>query len=104
MVNDPDYPLPEWASALANGEYVLGAQLPTRDGRRIGNAHIIATVVKDMSLIGLSTTEQVHTVLTDAGSEARLTVGELGEMFWPPVFVSDVGEVIERFARPPEPQ
>lgn len=33
--------LPEWAIGKAGGLYLIGAQLPTRDGRRMGNAHII---------------------------------------------------------------
>ena len=31
-------PVPEWAIDRAKGKLVLGAQLPTRDGRKCGNA------------------------------------------------------------------
>lgn len=94
--NYEDYPIPDWAIGRCNGEYVLGAQLPTRDGRRCGNAHII-----HIEPARWDKTVLVHTVLTDAGSEMRLTANELNEAFYPPKWVSSVDDVIRRFKRIP---
>lgn len=69
-------PLPEWAVRRATGDYFEQcAALPTRDGRRTGNATVI------------SVDNGVALVRTDAGNEMRLTQNELEELFWPPVFV-----------------
>lgn len=86
-------PLPPWAIGYAKGEYVLGAQLPTRDGRRCGNAHIIDQSVEPVH------GQTVFQILTDAGSDMRLLASEIYELFYPPVWVSDVGEVIRKFGR-----
>lgn len=95
MVEDfeyEDYPIPEWAVGVCKGDYVLGAQLPTRDGRRCGNAHIIHIVPApwDESV-------SVHTVLTDAGTTMKLTRNELEELFHSPMWISSVEEVIRKF-------
>lgn len=82
-------PLPEWAVGYAKGNYVLGAQLPTRDGRVCGNGHIVE----------IDALAHVYTVLTDAGSEMHCLKEELMELFYPPVWVSDVKEVIRKFSR-----
>jgi len=90
-----EVPLPEWAVGHADGQYVLGAQLPTRDGRRMGNAHIIST---------LSPANQCEaefnqfTILTDAGTEMVMNGRELAECFYPPQYVSDVKEVLRKFS------
>ena len=86
---DTTIPLPEWAAGLAKGELVMGAQLPTKDGRRIGNAHIVDI---DETPYG-----DMYTVLTDAGNYLALGGAEVGELFFPPRYVSNVGEVIARF-------
>lgn len=86
--------VPGWATGTTDGKLVLGAQLSTKDGRRVGNAHII--------LVGPSRWEPdvtVYTVLTDAGNEMILLSSEIAEMFHPPRYVSDVAEVIKRFKR-----
>lgn len=94
--NYEDYPIPHWAINNCDGTYVLGAQLPTRDGRRCGNAHIIhiEPAIWDKSV-------SVHTVLTDAGNEMRLTADEINELFHPPKWISSVDDVINRFKRIP---
>lgn len=84
--------LPEWAIGLAHGKFVLGAHLATRDGRRMGNGHIIA-----INPAHWDETKEVFTVLTDAGNEARLTLEELNSSFYPPCWISDVDRVLKRF-------
>lgn len=84
-------PLPEWATALAHGLYVLGSQLPTRDGRRMGNAHIVDTYYSE------PLDETIYVILTDAGNTARLTQSELEECFYPPKYISDVSSVRAKF-------
>ena len=94
-------PLPPWAIDRARGKPVLGAQLPTRDGRRCGNAHIV-----DIAEPGegeWSMGQPVYHLLTDAGSEMRMTFSEMREQFYPPVWVSDVNAVWRKFGPRPEP-
>jgi len=86
------YPIPDWAMTSCNGGYVLGAQLPTRDGRRCGNAHII-----HIEPARWDETVLIHTVLTDAGNTMKLTLNELGELFYPPMWFSSVDDVVRRF-------
>lgn len=91
MIGDP---IPEWAVRKAYGILNIGAQLPTRDGRRVGNAHIIDVMCK--------TAPQFHdayTVLTDAGNRFVMTAEEIADAFWPPVWIADIGEVIVKFSR-----
>lgn len=87
-----DYPIPDWAIGRCNGAYVLGAQLPTRDGRRCGNAHII-----DIEPASWDKTVLVHIALTDAGNTMKLTLNELEELFYPPMWISPVKGVIRKF-------
>lgn len=84
-------PLPGWAIGLAHGLYVLGSQLPTRDGRRMGNAHIIDTKYSE------PLDQTVYAVLTDAGNTLRMTQEELEECFYPPKYISDVSNVLNNF-------
>jgi len=86
--------LPPWAIGLAHGQLVVGAQLPTRDGRRCGNAHIIE--VED-GYLGMNML--VYTVLTDAGGRMRLTASEADELFHPPRYVCELSEVLRKFDR-----
>lgn len=83
---------PEWAVRSTNGELVLGASLPTRDGRRCGNAHIINSKFP----IGTDF-KQEYVVLTDAGTEMILNEAEVIELFHPPQWVSNVEEVKRKF-------
>lgn len=72
--------LPEWADALLDGEWVQYAQLQTKDGRRMGNAIILAveTVVWDDLPV------ELHWIITDFGTICRMTERELAWQFHPP--------------------
>jgi hypothetical protein len=85
-------PLPEWAIDRTDGTLYNGVQLPTRDGRRCGNAHVIGFSA-NYKTTGLN----VYHVLTDAGTVMRLTEGEVTELFYPPKWVSRVPDVIRKF-------
>jgi hypothetical protein len=83
--------IPPWAVARAYGFLVEGAQLPTRDGRKIGNAHII---------YANSDPEGKYQILTDAGNIVHLSGSEVRTLFHSPIYVSDVAEVIHKFYTP----
>jgi len=84
--------IPNWATKAINGELEIGAQLPTRDGRQIGNAYIIRTILSaDM--------EMFYLVLTDAGNQVFFTAQEINELFHPPQWVGDLDEIIRKFSR-----
>lgn len=95
--HDPLHPsvfdlMPHWANGTCDGQLVLGAQLPTRDGRRTGNAHIIA--------IGPAKWDErvtLYTVLTDAGTTLKLMAEEVVELYYQPKWTSDVNEVLQKF-------
>jgi hypothetical protein len=72
--------LPDWATGTTTS-WCVGAQLRTKDGRRLGNA-----VIASYRLGKLSPWE----VVTDAGTTLRLDEAELDELFWPPSWVMDV--------------
>lgn len=80
---DPnDFPLPEWAVRRSDGNFMeVGAQLATRDGRRLGNAYVD-------EIRG----PQLATVVTDMGSRLTLTLRELEELFHPPSYVMHLDE------------
>lgn len=80
--------IPDWA-IKASSELQLGSQLCTRDGRIVGNAHIIEWCPPGIPY---------HRVLTDAGTKLNLTEREIGELFYPPRWVSDVNEVKRKFS------
>jgi hypothetical protein len=71
--------LPDWATGTTTS-WCVGAQLRTKDGRRLGNA-----VIASYRLGELSPWE----VVTDAGTTLRLDGAELDELFWPPSWVMD---------------
>jgi hypothetical protein len=86
--------LPEWAIGRAHGEFVEGAQLPTKDGRLMGNAHIIKIVpaLKDAPSLN-------HLILTDAGNTFVMSKNELEDRFHPPEYVSSVKDILRKFWR-----
>lgn len=111
--DDPDYhaamlameefelshgPIPDWAVAR-NWDYSLvpGAQLCTRDGRRMGNAHIISRESKDYG-VPTGSIEVFH-CLTDAGAKFTFTEPELLSAFHVGDWISDPQRVIKDFDR-----
>lgn len=75
--------LPEWAEMKAHGNYKhIRAALPTRDGRKTGNA-VNAGVHRNPDHL-LPT---VYYVVTDAGNIIRATENEMKELFHPPEYV-----------------
>lgn len=81
-----DYPLPDWAAGRSDGNFMEpGAQLATRDGCRCGNAYVDG--IERHETLG-----QLAVVITDMGNRFRMTVGELEEAFYPPVYVMNVHE------------
>lgn len=85
--------LPHWAIAKNDGKLVLGAMLPTRDGRLHGNAHII-----EITADPYRTGKQLYVVLTDAGKTIRFNEGEIKNSFYKSEWISDVQEVIRKFS------
>lgn len=85
--------LPEWAIRKATPKvYEVGASLPTRDGRRMGNAHIVA--IKESKF---DTSRPYYEILTDAGNVCVMNSSEINELFWPPRWISSVREVVRKF-------
>jgi hypothetical protein len=78
--SDSSEPLPHWAVRLASGYPEVGAALPTRDGRVIGNATVLQ--IRDNTDLGT-----VVRIRTDAGNEALLTEEELRALFYEPKWV-----------------
>lgn len=89
--------LPDWAIKRANG-LELGAQLPTRDGRKTGNAHIVDIKPAERGRMGLS-----YLILTDAGNSFIMSEPEVLAQYYPPEFVGDVQAIIGKFWRHSEP-
>lgn len=96
-ISSDDVLLPPWAECLAHGDYrIVGAMLPTRDGRKVGNATILKWETRAFDAepedgARSSSPYLVAVLLTDAGNEVRMTERELMEQFWPPTWVRKVG-------------
>lgn len=71
-------PLPPWASEHFQGELKRGVQLPTRDGRRFGNAVILARRFD---------TVDSYIIITDAMNVMTFTSNEIFEGFHTPQYV-----------------
>lgn len=71
--------LPEWATRHSNGYADINSALPTKDGRRTGNAVIVGHMMRH----GI----RVAQIVTDAGNILYLTPGEVEELFYPPQYV-----------------
>lgn len=100
MTQDND--LPEWAAERCYSNYVRGAQLCTRDGRRCGNAHIIdiRTYPYPDSPEDAPKEHTYYLLLTDAGNRMELTREELDSLFFPPEYRVHVERVLADFDRP----
>lgn len=70
---------PSWILGMADEGYTtLNASLPTRNGLRVGNAIFIEEIKDNLFLC-----------ITDAGSELKLNMAELEELFYLPIFTCD---------------
>lgn len=79
---------PPWAIDTYKGVIVPGLQLSTRDGRRMGNAVVVA-VDEHCSLFK---SWEIATIVTDYGNKVELTTRELQELFHEPKWVMDFTE------------
>lgn len=84
--------LPPWACGFAQSWLDIGAILPTRDGRAIGNATILAIEPHDDLCF-------VVRLVTDAGTEVRMTEREVHEAFHRPKWIRHVGTAASRMQR-----
>ena len=75
-------PRPSWATGTTT-TLAPGAQLCTKDGRKIGNAVITGEAVEHIS------GRFVWPVTTDAGTTLYLNDSEIDELFWPPQWLMD---------------
>ena len=73
---------PMWAIGTADDYQAIGAQLCTRDGRKVGNA----VVVGNTEMFGT----KVSNIRTDVGTEMHLNLLELQELFHKPMFLMHV--------------
>jgi hypothetical protein len=80
--DDFTLPLPDWAVSTAHGELCVGAQLSTRDGRRMGNA-VICGERQDRHGC------RPWPVATDSGTLLWMTDAEIAGSFWPPKWIMD---------------
>lgn len=78
-------PWPLWATGRAQGYTDIGAQLCTRDGRKIGNAVVVEWPIEQHGL-------SVAKIVTDAGTTMLFTEGELAAFFHCPVFLMDAAQ------------
>ena len=90
---EPVTPLPEWASA-ANPNHVLGeaTQLLTKDGRKIGNAFIVAMPEPNV-------TADTYCVDTDNGNHVHMTEDEIHEHFYIGDFYGKIDELLAQHQR-----
>lgn len=93
-----DFPAPDWVKGSTAGRLCTGAQLCTRDGRRMGNAVICGERRWQKKTLGSAIECQhpvtpprlaVRPVVTDAGALMLMTDEEIAEAFWPPKWVMD---------------
>lgn len=71
--------LPSWASGFTD-TFEVGAIIPTKDGRKVGNAVIISSVTTNV--------DTFYTIKTDIGNVLTLTLKELESYFYPPTYLS----------------
>lgn len=95
-------PIPDWAVGRNFGyELVAGAQLCTKDGRRIGNAHIVQAIT--MTIHELADRQNpfgefpAYVCLTDAGCKFTMRENELLGYFNIGEWLSDPARVIRDF-------
>jgi hypothetical protein len=80
MIEQTRNQLPHWAIGYASGNYMIeGAQLCTKDGRKIGNAFVNKVF----------TCQENLEIVTDMGNVVILNQQEAEELFYPPMYVMD---------------
>jgi len=84
MATEHTEPMPDWATGEAASPMQVGAQLRTRDGRRIGNAVTVGT--RDIH------GKTFAAVVTDAGTWLNLTELELDQLFHPPQWLMRIDD------------
>ena len=91
-------PLPDWAvSKNWLHELVPGAQLCTKDGRRVGNAYIVSIYLAAPSAGGPN--NPYFVCLTDAGSTFTMSEPEVMDAFTIGDWISDPARIIKDFDR-----
>lgn len=99
MFEDFEEPLPEWAVRRSKGNYMeVGAQLCTRDGRRLGNAYVRHVRFSELQQM------PVADIVTDSGNKATLNLSELKSAFYPPEYVMCVVQARWRLRDDEEPK
>jgi hypothetical protein len=91
---EPRETWPEWATNHVVNvpfDFPRGACLPTRDGRRCGNATVLSAHNEPVGTHGPNDDGLRVTVLTDAGNEMTLTRAEVAELFHPAKWITNVG-------------
>ena len=97
-----DGPMPEYAVGLnLSGNAVVGSQLHTRDGRRVGNAYVVGIEYRDdpTDTSDVSIGMPIFLCVTDAGNRLKLTVEEIDFLFYISNLVADPLEVLKRFTK-----
>lgn len=85
-MNEDDFTLPHWAIRHSDGDcMVIGTQLMTKDGRKCGNAYVDG--IEEHDKFG-----KLAIVVTDMRNIFRMTLNELEEAFYPPLYVMDIEE------------
>lgn len=91
-------PMPDWAIRTNwRNEPVAGSQLFTKNGRRMGNAHIVE--VRPLDSPGQAGFVYEYVCISDAGNEFTLSHGSLFELFEIGDYISDVARIKKHFLR-----
>lgn len=94
--NVDDFPLPDWAERKSDGNYMeVGAQLCTRDGRRIGNAKVVEIDNFGWALDHVNP-GPLATVVSDMGNRVEFNEAALESYFYPPEYIMKVEEGIKK--------
>ncbi len=95
--------IPKWASGYAHGNYMQkGAQLSTKDGRKIGNAVVVGffeEIICQQVDGDYFYLPETATVITDFGNRLMLNIIELEQLYHPPKWVMKWEEVKEHYLK-----
>lgn len=78
-----EFPLPKWATGYANDWFQQGAQLCTKDGRKVGNGVVL-------SVFEYEDDSKAVFYISDIGNHLILNEKELQELFYPPKYLMSV--------------